>query len=87
LADVIGITNLCFVDNWVSTDQGGGKRRALCVLDPRQCLLIEFYLRLADLDLQGGEDVEFKGNGPGYRYNDASIDRLNLLSSRLCECR
>jgi hypothetical protein len=28
MADVIGITNLCFVDNWVSTDQGGGKRRA-----------------------------------------------------------
>jgi len=60
--------------------------RGLCVLDPRQCLLIGLHLRLAGLDLQGGYDVQFKGNGPPYRYDDSSLDGVRLLSSGLSKC-
>jgi hypothetical protein len=38
------------------------------------------------LNLREVDDVEFKVAGLAYRYDDASVDGLRSLSSRLCKC-
>jgi hypothetical protein len=37
-------------------------------------------------NLREVDDVEFKVAGLAYRYDDASVDGLRSLSSRLCKC-
>jgi hypothetical protein len=58
----------------------------LRAFDPHQCFVDWTVSYVTNWDLQGGLDVEFKSSGSTYRYNNADLDGLRSLSSRLCKC-